>query len=149
PACQSVQWIPYQGFGLPGNFDKYGTAGPIGDSPGFQHRDNISAYVEWNYAWDAVRLTSISNYHKYNREELHVWDFFSYSPKHKDKFVTQELRLAPTTKSEFNWVGGLYFSNEDSDGLERFGAQLAPDYQTFQAASSYGVQGGRVKSAAA
>jgi iron complex outermembrane recepter protein len=150
PACQSVAWVPYQGYGLPGNFDKYGTGGPIGMNPGFVHRDNDSFYVEWNYKWDLAALTSISNWHKYQRQELEVWDFESYSPLHDDRLITQEFRLASVGKSRLDWVAGLYYSNEHSNGLERFGTQIgAPNYQTFQEQSDYGVQGGVVTSEAA
>jgi iron complex outermembrane receptor protein len=149
PACQSVAWKPYQGFGLPGNFNQFGTNGPIGENPGFTARTNWGTYVEWNYHFERATLTSISNWHKYDREELHVWDFVSYSPKHENKFITQEFRLASAADSRLDWVAGLYYSNEKSDGVERFGTQLPPDYQTFQPGSSYGVENGKVTSAAA
>jgi iron complex outermembrane receptor protein len=149
PACQTVTWIPYQGLGLPGNFLQYGTAGPIGDNPGYIRRTNAGAYVQWDYKGDVATLTSITNWHHYNREELHVWDFNSYSPKHINTYMTQEFRLAGAPGSHVDWVGGVFYSQEDSDGVERFGTQLAPDRQVFQAASSYGVERGRVTSAAA
>jgi iron complex outermembrane recepter protein len=149
PVCQNVVWKPYQGFGLPGNYNQFGTDGPIGENPGVTARTNWSTYVEWNYHWDTATLTSVSNWHKYNREELHVWDFNSYSPKHENRFITQEFRLASASSSRLDWVAGLFYSNEHSDGVERFGTQLPPDYQTFQAVSSYGVENGRVTSSAA
>lgn len=148
PACQGVEWKPYQGFGLPGNYLMYGTDGPIGENPGVTARENLSAYLEWNYLWDKAVLTSISNYHYYDREELHVWDFNSYSPKHENSFFTQEFRLASGADSTFDWVVGMYYSREESDGVERFGTQLPPDYFTFETASSYGVENGLVTSAA-
>jgi iron complex outermembrane receptor protein len=148
PACQTVEWKPYQGFGLPGNYNLYGTAGPIGDNPGFTQRTNVSAYVQWDYKGDIATLTSITNWHHYNREELHVWDFSSYSPKHLNTFVTQEFRLTGAPGSRVDWVGGVFYSLETSSAVERFGTQLAPDYQVFQAASSYGVERGQVTSAA-
>ena len=147
--CRGIAWKPYQGFGLPGNFLANGTNGPIGENPGFTARENWSAYVEWNYRWDAATLTSITNWHKYDREELHVWDFVSYSPLHENKFITQELRLASSSESKLGWVVGVFYAKEDSDGVERFGTQLAPDYQVFQAANSYGVEDGKVTTAAA
>ena len=149
PVCQNVTWKPYQGFGLPGNYNAFGTNGPIGENPGWTARENWSTYVEWNYSFAAATLTSISNWHKYDREELHVWDFNSYSPKHENKFITQEFRLASAAESKLDWVLGLFYSDEKSDGVERFGTQLAPDYRTFQAASSYGVENGKVTSSAA
>jgi iron complex outermembrane receptor protein len=148
PLCQGVVWKPYQGFGLPGNYALNGTNGPIGENPGFTARTNWSGYVELNYRWDQAVLTSISNWHKYDREELHVWDFTSYSPQHENKFLTQELRLANAPKSRFDWVVGAFYSHEDSDGVERFGTQLPPDYKVFQAANSYGVENGKVTTAA-
>lgn len=148
PVCQGVEWKPYQGFGLPGNFIENGTDGPIGENPGFTARENTSAYVEWNYSWDSMTLTSISNWHHYNRKELHVWDFNSYFPVHKNSFLTQEFRLADNGESRFDWVAGLFYSREDSDGVEQFGTQLPPDYAEFQPISSYGVEDGRVTSTA-
>ena len=148
PVCQNVAWKPYQGFGLPGNYDEFGTDGPIGENPGFTQRTNWSAYVEWNYQWDAATLTSITNWHTYDREEVHVWDFFTYSPKHENDFFTQEFRLASPSASRLDWVAGVYYSDESSDGVERFGAQLPPDFKTFEAGSSYGVENGKVTSSA-
>lgn len=149
PVCQGVEWKPYQGFGFPGNYNMFGTDGPIGENPNWIARENTSAYVEWNYSWDSATLTSISNWHHYNRKELHVWDFTSYLPAHKNTFVTQEFRLANAPDSSFDWVVGLFYSRENSDGVEQFGTQLPPDFQTFEAASSYGVENGIVTSAAA
>ena len=148
PACDNIEWKPYQGFGLPGNFIANGTDGPIGENPGFTARENWSAYVEMNYRWDAATLTSITNWHKYDREELHVWDFVSYSPLHVNKFITQEFRVASAPDSKFDWVVGAFYAKEDSDGVERFGTQLAPTYQVFQAVNSYGVENGKVTTAA-
>jgi iron complex outermembrane receptor protein len=147
-ACNGVAWKPYQGFGLPGNYLANGTDGPIGENPGYTARENWSGYVELNYRWDAATLTSISNWHKYDRAELHVWDFVSYLPVHENTFLTQELRLASAPDTRFDWVVGAFYSYEDSDGVEQFGTQLPPDYQTFQAANSYGVEGGVVTTAA-
>jgi iron complex outermembrane receptor protein len=144
PLCANVEWKPYQGMGLPGNFVKYGTDGPIGENPNFTQRENTGAYVEVNYAWDFATLTSITNWHDYNREELHVWDFNSYNPYHENTYVTQEFRLTNSPESSFDWVIGFYYGSEDSDGVERFGFQVAPDYDFFQIRNSYGVVGGEV-----
>jgi iron complex outermembrane receptor protein len=144
PLCADVEWKPYQGFGLPGNYLLYGTDGPIGENPGFTQRENTGAYVEVNYNWDFATLTSITNWHDYNREELHVWDFNSYNPYHTNTYITQEFRLTNAPESSFDWVVGLYYGSEDSDGVERFGFQVAPDYDFFQIRNSYGVVGGEV-----
>jgi len=144
PLCANVEWKPYQGMGLPGNFVKYGTDGPIGENPNFTQRENTGLYVEMNYDFDFATLTSISNWHDYNREELHVWDFNSYNPYHENTYLTQEFRLASAPDSKFDWVLGFYYGAEDSDGVERFGFQVPPDYQFFQIRNSYGVRGGEV-----
>ncbi len=143
-ACTGVQWKPYQGLGLPGNYRATGTAGPIGENPGFTTRRNTSSYVEWNYRADSTMLTSITNYHKYEREELHTWDFNSYSPIHENEFVTQEFRLASGGDSSVDWVAGLFYSKEFSDGLERFGTTTGADHKTFVMNNYYGVLGGEV-----
>lgn len=142
-ACNGVEWKPYQGLGFPGNYLQFGTAGPIGINPGFTTRDNLSAYVEWNYRGDRATLTSISNYHEYNREELHTWDFNSYSPIHENEFVTQELRLASNEDARLEWVAGVFFSKEFSTGTERFGTTVGPE-QTFVMNNYYGVIDGEV-----
>jgi iron complex outermembrane receptor protein len=148
PTCENVEWKPYQGFGLPGNYVMNGTDGPIGESPGFNKRTNFSAILEFNYFFEAMTFTSISNYHYYDRIDLLVWDAVSYSPSHQNDFVTQEFRLASTGDTSFDWVAGVFYSRENSDGVEKFGTQLAPDYQVFEAASSYGVENGVVTSSA-
>ena len=149
PVCQPVEWKPYQGFGLPGQYNQTGTQSPIGINPGWTARENLSAYVEWNYNFSEMTLTSLTNYHYYDREELHVWDFNSYSPIHENSFFTQEFRLASTGGSALQWVGGFFASREESDGTERFGTQtVAPAYNVFQAISSYGVENGLVTSMA-
>jgi iron complex outermembrane receptor protein len=143
-ACNGVQWKPYQGLGLPGNFRATGTAGPIGENPGFTARRNTSSYVEWNYRGESTTLTSITNYHKYDREELHTWDFNSYSPIHENEFVTQEFRLASSGDSRIEWVTGLFYSKEFSDGIERFGTTAGADHKTFVMNNYYGVLNGEV-----
>ena len=144
PTCAGVKWKPYQGFGLPGQFFANGKTGPVGKNPGFTQRENWSAYLEWNYSWDAATLTSISDYHKYDRQELLVWDFFSYSPTHHDEFISQEFRLASAASARYQWVVGAFIAFENSDGVEKFGAQVAPDYQRFAMNNYYGVNNGRV-----
>jgi iron complex outermembrane recepter protein len=148
PLCQGVAWKPYQGFGFPGNFNTFGTNGPIGENPGWTARENWSAYVELNYSWDAATLTSISNWHKYDRAELHVWDFNSYFPVHENSFITQEFRLTSAENARLDWVVGLFYSDEKSDGVEQFGTLAPPDLQTFVPVSSYGVEDGKVTSSA-
>jgi iron complex outermembrane receptor protein len=143
PACVGIDWKPYQGLGLPGNFELYGTDGPIGESPNWSQRENVSAYVEWNYSWDAATLTSITNYHKYDRAEFHVWDFFTYRPVHQNTYVTQELRLASNADSSFDWVIGAFLADEQSTGRENFGS--INEALTEQVVNNYyGVDDGQV-----
>jgi iron complex outermembrane receptor protein len=143
PACVGVEWKPYQGLGLPGNFALNGTDGPIGESPDWSERENWSAYLEWNYSWDFATLTSISNYHKYDRAEFHVWDFFTYSPIHHNTYITQELRLASNPGSRFDWVIGAYIADEESSGREHFGP-ISADLTRQVVNNYYGVDGGEV-----
>jgi iron complex outermembrane receptor protein len=143
-ACSGVEWKPYQGLGFPGNYRVTGTAGPIGENPGFTMRRNTSSYLEWNYHAKKTTLTSITNYHKYDRTELHTWDFNSYSPTHENEFVTQEFRLASESDAPLEWVAGLFYSKEFSDGLERFGTTTGPDMKSFVMNNYYGVLNGEV-----
>jgi iron complex outermembrane recepter protein len=149
PTCVGQAWKPYQGFGFPGNWVANGTNSPIGENPGWGTRENWGFYVEVNYNWDAATLTSISNWHKYDRAELHVWDFNTYFPIHENSFITQEFRLASAADSRLDWVAGLYYSREKSDGLEQFGTLVAPDYLEYAPITSYGVENGVVTSSAA
>lgn len=144
PICQTVQWKPYQGFGFPGQYVANGNTGPVGKNPGFAQRENWSAYLKWNYSWKFATLTSISNYHKYDRQELLVWDFFSYSPTHHDSFVSQEFRLASAASARYQWVIGAFFAFESGKGREKFGTQTGPNLQTFSFNNYYGVDNGRV-----
>ncbi len=143
PACVGIDWKPYQGLGLPGNFALNGTDGPIGESPDWSERENVSAYVEWNYSWDSVTLTSITNYHKYDRAEWHVWDFFTYSPVHHNTYFTQEFRVASNPDSNVDWVVGAFVADEKSRGREHFGGIDAT--LTEQVVNNYyGVDNGEV-----
>ena len=143
PACVGVEWKPYQGLGLPGNFAQFGTDGPIGESPDWSERENLSAYLEWNYSWDSVTLTSISNYHKYDREEFHVWDFNTYRPDHQNTYVTQEFRLASSSDSRLDWVIGAFLADEKSTGRENFGP-IDANLERQVVNNYYGVDNGEV-----
>jgi len=149
PVCDGVKWMPYQGFGMPGNFQMYGTDGPIGENPGYVKRENLGAYVELNYKWDSATLTSISNWHRYDREEQNTWDLSSNSPKHYNAYVTQELRVASAADSSIDWVAGLLYAREKSEAVERFGTTTGAFHEIFVPVSSYGIEGGVVTSAAA
>jgi iron complex outermembrane receptor protein len=145
--CAGIKWIPYQGMGYPGQFVQNGNKGPVGDSPAFNKRENWGAYLEMNYRWDSATLTSISNWHKYDRSELNVRDFNASYPIHSNDFVSEELRIANAPDSNFDWVIGTYFSSEDSDGLEQTVTFTNPGL-VITPLSSYGVENGKVTSAA-
>jgi iron complex outermembrane recepter protein len=143
PRCQGVAWKPYQGYGYPGMFLQNGTAGPIGEYPGYNKRTNWSTYVEGNYDLTWGTLTSISNWHKYNRADLNVRDFSISAPVHQNEFYTQEFRLANAAESSFDWVVGTYYARENSDGLEQTASFVNPGL-VFTPLSSYGVENGKV-----
>jgi len=147
PACAGIEWKPWRGLGTPGVFAVNGVNGPPGNNGGFSQRENWSAYLEWNYSWDAATLTSISNYHKYDRAEYHVWEFVTYKPIHHDTYVTQELRLASNPGSRFDWVLGAYYADEQSKGREHFGT-VAADLETQVLNNYYGVDDGKVETRA-
>jgi iron complex outermembrane receptor protein len=119
PGCDGVPWRPYAGFGAPGTF---GTPeGQSGENPNYLTRRNWGAYLEFNYQMEHATLTSLTNYHKYDKSNRYVWDFaIDYRPIHKDKFFTQEIRLASTADSRIDWVTGIFLSKEELDALESF-----------------------------
>ena len=125
PACAGVPWRPYAGFGAPGTF---GTpAGQSGENPNYLTRSNYSAYVEANYRTGFGTFTSLSNYHKYDMSNRYVWDFATdYRPIHKDKFYTQEVRLASNSDSKIAWVTGLFYAKEELNTLESFDYNQKP-----------------------
>jgi iron complex outermembrane receptor protein len=119
PACQGYPWKPYAGFGAPGTFGTPG--GQSGENPNYLTRDNYSAYVELNYNFGWSTLTSLTNYHKYDMSNRYVWDYATdYRPIHKDKFYTQEIRLASSADSKISWVTGLFYAKEKLNTLEYF-----------------------------
>ena len=116
PACAGYPWNPYAGFGAPGTFGTPG--GQSGENPNYLTRDNYSAYVELNYRFSGATLTSLSNYHKYDMSNRYVWDYATdYRPIHKDKFYTQEVRLASAADSKLKWVTGLFYAKEKLNTL--------------------------------
>ncbi|HEU4627020.1 MAG TPA: TonB-dependent receptor [Steroidobacteraceae bacterium] len=125
PACAGYPWRPYAGFGAPGTF---GTPeGQRGENPNYLTRDNYSAYVELNYRTSWATLTSLTNYHKYDMSNRYVWDYATdYRPIHKDKFYTQEIRLASQSDAKFSWVTGLFYAREKLNTLEYFDYNQRP-----------------------
>lgn len=125
PACEGYPWRPYAGFGAPGTF---GTPeGQSGENPNYLTRDNYSAYLELNYRTSWSTLTSLTNYHKYDMSNRYVWDYATdYRPIHKDKFYTQEIRLASTPDAKFSWVTGLFYAKEKLNTLEYFDYNQLP-----------------------
>jgi iron complex outermembrane receptor protein len=58
----------------------------------------------------------------------YVWDFATdYRPIHKDKFYTQEVRLASNAAdSKLKWVSGLFWAKEKLNTLESFDFNQQP-----------------------
>ncbi len=86
------------------------------------HVDNRSASFNATVNWDlgAAKLTSISAYQDFHRQELGDWDGTSVNNsdvfwKDKARIFSQELRLASNRPGPLNWVAGAYYADERLD----------------------------------
>ncbi|WP_020589573.1 TonB-dependent receptor [Desulfobacter curvatus] len=90
------------------------------DFEGTSDTDVWGASLNVNYTLPIGILTSITGYRDYQVDELLDADFSSLDMTRmnyiqEDKGLTQELRLASDPSgSRFNWLGGLYFYDNDS-----------------------------------
>jgi iron complex outermembrane recepter protein len=101
-----------------------------------------------NIDFGGVKLTGITSYNKLIRREYADWDATQFDDS--DEYLnsdlnvfSQELRLASTGTGPFQWVAGVFYSNEDlredfdSDLTDRLGGIALTTYE--QIANSVGV----------
>lgn len=90
------------------------------DFEGTSDTDVWGASLNVNYTLPLGTLTSITGYRNYEVDEFLDADFSSLDMTRmnyiqEDKNLTQEFRLASNpSASPFNWLGGLYFYDNDS-----------------------------------
>ncbi len=112
---------------------------PADAKPG---RDNTSSGGSLTIAWDmgGMRLTSITAADRFKRRELSDFDaqsrplaetFFAS----KARNFSQELRLASSGNSAFNWLGGVYAAREKLD--ERYASSFAESFGLPNVLTSY------------
>ncbi len=105
-------------------------------------RDNSSSGGSLTVAWDlgGMRLTSITAADRFKRRELADYDaqslplaetFFAS----KASNFSQELRLASSGSSAFNWLGGVYAAREKLD--ERYASSFAESFGFPNVLTSY------------
>jgi iron complex outermembrane recepter protein len=115
--------------------------------PGVDNSNNgidLTANVDFG----GVKLTGITAYNKLIRREFADWDATQFDDS--DEYFnsdfnvfSQELRLASTGSGAFQWVAGVFYSNEDlhedfdSDLTDRLGGIAVTTYE--QVANSVGV----------
>ncbi len=112
--------------------------------------DNSNSGVDLtaNVDFAGVRLTSITAYNKLIRREYGDWDATLYQDS--DEYLnsdfnvfSQELRLASHAPGPFDWVAGVFYSNEDlhedfySDLVDQLGGTALTTYE--QIVNSVGV----------
>jgi len=108
---------PYvTGWKLDPVFAKYIGLSP-GAKPGLDDSNN-GVHLSVNVDFGGARLTSITAYNKLVRREYGDWDATSYYDS--DEFFnsdldvfSEELRLASTGAGPFNWVSGVFYSDQD------------------------------------
>lgn len=89
------------------------------DFEGTSDTDVWGASLNVNYKLPLGTLTSITGYRGYEVDEFLDADFSSLDMTRmnylqEDKNLTQEFRLVSDLSGPFNWLGGLYFYNNDS-----------------------------------
>jgi iron complex outermembrane recepter protein len=115
--------------------------------PGLNNSNN-GADLTADIDFGGAKLTSITAYNKLIRREYGDWDATEFDDS--DEFLnsdlnvfSQELRLASTGTGAFQWVTGVFYSNEDlhenfySDLTNRLGGITVTTYE--QVANSVGV----------
>ena len=125
---------------------------PANSKPGLNNSNN-GADLTANIDFGGAKLTSITAYNKLIRREYGDWDATQYHDS--DEYLnsdfnvfSQELRVASTGSGPWQWVTGVFYSNEDlhenfySDLTDRLGGIAITTYE--QVANSVGVfaQGG-------
>jgi outer membrane receptor protein involved in Fe transport len=115
--------------------------------PGLNNSNN-GADLTADIDFGGAKLTSITAYNKLIRREYGDWDATQFNDS--DEYLnsdlnvfSQELRLASTGTGAFQWVAGVFYSNEDlhenfySDLTNRLGGIAVTTYE--QVANSAGV----------
>ena len=115
--------------------------------PGLNNSNN-GADLTADINFGGAKLTSITAYNKLIRREYGDWDATQFDDS--DEYLksdlnvfSQELRLASTDTGAFQWVTGVFYSNEDlhenfySDLTNRLGGIAVTTYE--QVANSVGV----------
>jgi outer membrane receptor protein involved in Fe transport len=120
-----------------------GFAGAIGVAPGSKpglDNSNLGANLDINVDFGPARLSSITGYNKLIRRELGDWDASAYQESdiyfhdHLSVF-SEEARLASTGTGPFDWVTGVYYSDERlhesfyGDFYQRLGGAALTDYE--------------------
>ena len=102
------------------------------DTPGFTDSKNASFSGTLNYRFEHHTLTSVTTWQDWKYDFLADFDSteipllaifsggavpgsFPMSGPYHSTMLTQELRLASNGDDAFNYLGGLYYSNSDSD----------------------------------
>lgn len=106
------------------------------DQAPFRDNEGVGASLAATYDFGGAGLTYIFSHEELDRRELNDWDALEiavagvYFRSNAD--VTQhELRLASQGESDFDWIVGLYYAQEDlrdvyqSDFFDSFGAFAA------------------------
>ena len=115
--------------------------------PGLNNSNN-GADLTADIDFGGAKLTSITSYNKLIRREYGDWDATQFDDS--DEYLnsdlnvfSQELRLASTGTGAFQWVAGVFYSNEDlhenfySDLTDRLGGIALTTYE--QVVNSVGV----------
>ncbi|MDP9091298.1 MAG: TonB-dependent receptor [Pseudomonadota bacterium] len=120
---------------------------PANSKPGLDNSNNGADFTA-NIDFGGAKLTSITAYNKLIRREYGDWDATLY--RDSDEYLnsdfnvfSQELRVASTGSGPWQWVSGVFYSNEDlrenfySDLTDRLGGIAITNYE--QVANSIGV----------
>ncbi|MEM9965831.1 MAG: TonB-dependent receptor [Asticcacaulis sp.] len=105
----------YTGWGLSQNFANLVGVGV--DTKPSRRNESAGLSATLNWAFDGVKLTSITAYDRLERKELNDWDASSYQESDTywqsgvDVF-SQEVRLASTKSEGLKWLGGLYYGRQ-------------------------------------
>ena len=94
-------------------------------SPEFRDEDLGIASLRLRYTFDWGELYSATNWYQKELEQAYDWskelyfDFFGiwnpapFGGNNKQEDFSQELRISSSGESVFNWLGGLYYLNQD------------------------------------
>lgn len=105
-------------------FDKSGADEGATNIPGREQREFFMTSLRMNKSFGDYTLTSITafqsiDYDRFNDQDYTVLDILATGAPEKDRFFSQEVRLASPANGPFSWIIGGFYSDGQVRGSTR------------------------------